>query len=66
MHDKKSKQVTLSLACEKFLLDAVEQFRREHMRRTGHMSRSNAIRMLVSRGLDAISAEQPEGTQARV
>jgi len=57
---EKKKQSTLSIVVEDFILREIELFRRAQMRRTGHLSRSNAIRMLVSRGLDAISAEQPE------
>jgi len=66
MRQQQPKKTILSVVLENFILTEIENFRREHMRRTGHMSRSGAIRILVNRGLESFGAEQPEGTQARV
>jgi hypothetical protein len=49
--NKNRNQIIVSVLFEEFLLDKVEGFRRACMQRSGHMSRSAAVRHLVDRGL---------------
>lgn len=47
---------TLSVVLEGFLLEEIERFRHERLRRSGHLSRSGAVRLLVARGLEGYGA----------
>ena len=49
---------TISIVMERFLLEEVERFRRERLERSGHLSRSGAVRILVARGLEVMDAAE--------
>ena len=57
MERKKRSQLVVSILLEEFLLTKIEAYRRACMRRSGHMSRSAAVRHLVDLGLEAVAAD---------
>jgi len=61
--EKKRNQVIVTVLLEKFILEKVEGYRRACVRRSGHMSRSAAVRHLVHRGLEAVAAGEAGAAQ---
>ncbi len=57
------KQRVIPLVLEEFLVLRIEAFRQKLMKKSGHMSRSAAIRFLVDRGLDAVNGEESRAAQ---
>ena len=60
---KNDEKQTVTMTMENFFLRKIERFRQEQMRRSGHISRSGAIRILVNLGLEFLEAKGSEKPQ---
>lgn len=56
----KAQQKVMCLVLEDFLWQKVESFRQSRMAKTGYISRSGAVRILVDRALAAFSEDGDE------